>query len=334
MNPSIYNPCEDGIAAKVWELLRRNEVFQEKTRELKSLREKGREKAMWSQSRFVNKENNSFAQIAWHWMHEPEIISSGFAKKILRPVRIGPILINDQVQAIKEYREDKRKGRAPLKIDSTWPDTPRGFQNAYKARWSKYTPDTYEIVPSGIYENKDEIPPGISIAPELLYGSKREADDDRGDDAVTYWNFALSFNRLFAIPRVSIRGKSSRKKIIKFITEKLEEVPLAPKVQLFGTEAQWRSFLTVESIRESDSLSRGVAIEKAIVELGYGRDLDPVIRRNRYYSRIQGQVDAIDNSNEDFPDQNGWIQLIYPKVYPITELKKIALERADSPVRQ
>ena len=181
---------------------------------------------------------------------------------------------------------------------------------------------------------KMKIPPGISIAPELLYESKREADDDRGDDAVTYWNFALSFNRLFAIPRVSIRGKSSRKKIIKFITEKLEEVPLAPKVQLFGTEAQWRSFLTVESIRESDSLSRGVAIEKAIVELGYGRDLDPIIRRNRYYSRIQGQVDAIDNSNEDFPDQNGWIQLIYPKVYPITELKKIALERADSPIRQ
>ena len=333
MNPSIYNPCEDGIAAKVWELLRRNEVFQEKTRELKSLREQGREKAMWSQSRFVNKENNSFAKIAWHWMHVPEIISSESAKKMLRPVRIGPILISDQVQAIKEYREDKRKGRAPLKIDSTWPDTPRGFQNAYKARWSEYTPDPFEIVPSGIYENEDEIPPGTSIAPDLLYESKREADDD-SDDAVTYWKFASSFNRLFAIPRVSIRGKSSRKKIIKFITEKLEEVPLAPKVQLFGTEAQWRSFLTVESILKSDSLSRGVAIEKAIVELGYGIDLDPVIRRNRYYSRIQGQVDAIDNSNEDFPDQNGWIQLVYTNIYPLTKIIKIAQERQDSPVRQ
>ena len=94
----------------------------------------------------------------------------------------------------KNTEEDKRKGRAPLKIDSTWPDTPRGFQNAYKARWAKYTPDTYEIVPSGIYPNdEDEIPPGIEIAPELLYESKREADDDRYDDAVTalYWHFAV-----------------------------------------------------------------------------------------------------------------------------------------------
>ena len=64
MNLSDCNPCNHGIPAKVWELLRRNEVFQEKTRELKSLREKGREKAMWSQFRFVKKEINSFAKIA------------------------------------------------------------------------------------------------------------------------------------------------------------------------------------------------------------------------------------------------------------------------------
>ena len=330
MNLSDCNPCNHGIPAKVWELLRRNKAFKEKTEELNSFQDiEGRREKFLS----VKEENNYFAGVAWNWMHEPVIIPRGLGPKRGQPQRLGPRIGEDQVEFLEAYEEDKRKDRAPLKLDSTWPNTPRGFQNAYKARWSEYTPDTFEIVPSGIYENEDEIPPGTSIAPELLYESEREADDD-SDDAVTYWKFASSFNRLFAVPQVSIRGKSSRKKIIKFITEKLEEDPLAPNVQLFGTEAQWKSFLTVESIRKSDSLSRGMAIEKAIVELGYGRDLDPVIRRNRYYSRIQGQADAIDNSNEDFPDQNGWIQLIYPKVYPITELKKIALERADSPVLQ
>ena len=334
MSLSIYNPCEDGIPAKIWELLRRNKVFQEKTKELKSFREKGREKAMWSQSRYVNKEKNSFAKIAWHWMHTPVTVPSRLALKKGIPVRIGPILINDQVQANLEYLEDKRKGRARLKIDSSWPDTTRGFQDAFNAHWSRYIPDTFEIVPSGFYEKEDEIPPGISLAPDLLYYESARQADDRGDDAVTYWNFAAANNRLFAVPRFTIRGKSSRKKIIKFITEKLEEEPLAPKVQLFGTEAQWRSFLAVEYFRKSDSLSRGMAIEKAIVELGYGRDLEPVIRRNRYYSRIQGQADAIDNNNKNYPDQNGWIQLVYTNIYPLTEIIKIAQKRENSPVRQ
>ncbi len=103
-----------------------------------------------------------------------------------------------------------------------------------------------------------------------------------------------------------MRDKSSRDKIIKLITEKLEEDSPPPKVQLFGTKAQWRSFLTVEHFRESDSLTRGVAIEKTIEELEYGRDLDPVTRRSRYYSHIEGQADAIDNiSPKDCPDQNG-----------------------------
>ncbi len=329
--PPVYNPCNHGIPAKVWELLRRNKAFQENTKKLKSFRGKGR---VWNQSRFVSKENNSFAKIAWHWMHYPVIIPSRLALKGLKPLRIGPRLIADQVQAIKEYEEDKQKGRAPLKFDSPWPNTPRGFQNAFNARWSDYTPDTYEIVPSGFYPNKDEIPPGISIAPELLYESEREEDNDRGDDAVTYWNFTVSTKRLFAVSRVSVRGKSYRNKIIKFITEKLEEDPPAPKVQLFGTDAQWRLFLAVEYFCESDSLSRGDAIKKTIEALGYGRDLDPVTRINQSYSRIEGQAQAIDYSNADCPDQNGWIQLVYPNVYSITEIIKIARERRDSPVRQ
>ncbi len=334
MSLPVYNPFEDGIPAKIWELLRRNEVFQEKTKELKSFREEGGEKAMWGQYRFVQKEINSFVKIAWHWMHAPVRISSRHVLKRGQPLRIGPLLINEQVQAIKEYREDRIKGRAPLKLNSTWANTPRGFQDAFNAHWSRYIPDTFEIVPSGFYEKEDEIPPGISLAPKLLYYESARQADDRGDDAVTYWKFAAANNRLFAVPRFTIRGKSSRKKIIKFITEKLEEEPLAPKVQLFGTEAQWRSFLAVEYFRKSDSLSRGMAIEKAIVELGYGRDLEPVIRRNRYYSRIQGQADAIDNNNKDYPDKNGWIQLVYTNIYPLKEIIKIAQKRENSPVRQ
>ena len=330
MNPSIYNPCEDGIAAKVWELLRRNKAFQEKTRELKSFRGNGGE---WKKFMFTLNENNPFAYVAWNWMHEPIIIPCKLEPQRGQRKLMGPRIGKDQF--FNEYEEDKRKGRAPLRLDSTWPDTPRGFQNNYRAKWADYT-DVREIVPSEFYPNKDEIPTGIEIAPDLPADETRPKAGNVKIYAETahHWHWAVKDNRVFAIPRVSIRGKSSREKIIEFISEKLEEDSPPPKVQLFGTEAQWKSFLAIEYFLKSDSLSRGMAIEKAIVELGYGRDLDPVIRRNRYYSRIQGQADAIDNSNEDFPDQNGWIQLIYPKVYPITELKKIVLERADSPVRQ
>ncbi len=157
-------------------------------------------------------------------------------------------------------------------------------------------------------------------------------------DTAEFWHWTVETNRVFTVPRVSLREKSSRDKIIEFITEKLKEGSPEPKVQLFGTKAQWASFLTVEHFRESDSLPRADAIEKAIEELGFGKKLKPVLRKSRYYSRIEGQADAIDNISPedcpDHPDQNGWIQLVYPNVFSITEIKKIALERANSPVRQ
>ena len=331
MSLPVYNPCDHGIPAKIWELLRRNEKFQEKTKKLKSFREK---EERYNKFMFVKNENNYFARTAWQWMYKPVIIPSDLGPKRGQPQRVGPRIKDDQTQALEEYVEDKRQGRTPLKLDSPWPNTPRGFQKAYIAYWEDITEDIYEIVLSELYPNEDEIPPGISIAPELLYESEREEDNDRGDDAVTYWNFTVSTKRLFAVSRVSVRGKSYRNKIIKFITEKLEEDPPAPKVQLFGTDAQWRLFLAVEYFCESDSLSRGDAIKKTIEALGYGRDLDPVTRINQSYSRIEGQAQAIDYSNADCPDQDGWIQLVYPNVYSITEIIKLADERKNSPVRQ
>ena len=331
MNLPVYNPCNHGIPAKVWELLRRNKAFKEKTEELNSFQGiEGRREKFLS----VKEENNYFAGVAWNWMHEPVRIARGRGPKEGQPQRLGPRIGDDRVEFLEEYEADKSQGRAPLKLDSTWPDTPRGFQNAFKAKWADYT-DVYEIVPSGLYPNEDAIPPGIETAPALPHEDHSQAAlESCFSDTALYWHWTVNTNRLFAVPRVSMRDKSSRDKIIKLITEKLKEDSPRPKVQLFGTELQWKSFLAVEHFRTSESLPRGVAIEKAIVERGFGKNLNPVLRRSRYYSHIEGQADAIDNSNEDFPDQNGWIQLIYPKDYSITELKKIALEKADSPVRQ
>ena len=331
MSLCVYNPCQDGIPAKIWELLRRNEVFQEKTRKLKSFRGKnGRHRKFL----FVKNENNYFSEVAWNWMYKPVIIPPGLGSRRGHPQRLGPRIEDDQVEVFEEYKEDKRKGLFPLKLNSTWPDTPRGFQKAYMAKWTDYT-DVHEIVPSELYPNTDEIPPGIETAPALPHKDHSQAAlESCFSNTALYWHWTVKTNRLFAVPRVSLREKSSRDNVIKLITEKLGEDSPAPKVQLFGTEAQWRSFLAVESFRTSDSLSRGAAIEKAIEEVGDGRDLDPVIRRSRYYSRIQGQTQAIDNSNEDCPGQNGWIQLVYPRVYSLTEIIKIADERRNSPVRQ
>ena len=333
MSLSIYNPCEDGIPAKIWELLRRNEAFQKKTKELNNLQGK---EGRWEKFMFVNNERHYYAATAWNWMYKPVIIQSELGPKRGQPQRVGPRITDDR--ALKEYEEDEKKGRTPLKLDSPWPNTPRGFRKAYSDCWADYTADVHEIVPSGLYPNEDAIPPGIEIAPELPSEADQQTAIDinkRLWDAAGLWHWIVETNRVFAVPRVfSMRGKNSRNKIIKLIAEKLEEDSPPPKVQLFGTEAQWRLFLFVESFRKSDSLSRGAAIEKTIEALGYGKDLDPVTRRNRYYSRIEGQVQAIDNSNEKCPDQDGWIQFVYPNVYSITEIIKIAREKGDSPVRQ
>ena len=328
MNLPVYNPCDDGIPAKVWELLRRNKAFKEKTKELNNLQGK-------EGFRFVQDDGNYFARTAWDWMHEPVIIPRGDGPKRSQPQRVGPRIKDDQTQVLEEYEADESQGRAPLKLDSTWPYTPRGFQKAYRAYWTDYTADICEIVPSGLYPNEDAIPPDIEIAPALPHEDHSQAAlESCFSDTALYWHWTVNTYRLFAIPRVSMRGKSSRDKIIKLITEKLEEDSVPPKVQLYGTDAQWRLFLAVEDFRESDSLSRGAAIKKTIEALGYGRDLDPVTRKNQSYSRIEGQAQAIDYSNEKCPDQNGWIQLVYPNGYSINEIIKIARERRDSPVRQ
>ena len=332
MNLPVYNPCNHGIPAKIWELLRRNKAFQEKTEELNSFQGKEGRKEKFI---FVKRENNYFARTAWNWMHEPVIIPPGRGPKRGQPQVVGPRMEDDQVQALEEYEADKSQGRAPLKLDSTWPDTPRGFQKAYRDYWADYTAEICEIVPSGLYPNEDEIPSDIEIAPALPHEDhSKVALESCFSDTALYWHWTVNTNRLFAVPRVSMRDKSSRDKIIKLITEKLEEDSPPPKVQLFGTDAQWRLFLKVEDFCESDSLSLDDAIKKTIEALGYGRDLDPVTRKNQSYSRIKGQAQAIDYSNEKCPDQNGWIQLVYPNFFSITEIKKIALERANSPVRQ
>ncbi len=332
MSLPVYNPCKHGIPAKIWELLRRNKAFKEKTEELNNLQgNEGRREKFLS----VKEENNYFAEVAWNWMHEPVIIQRGLGPKEGQPQRLGPRIGEDQSKFLEAYEEDKRKDRAPLKLDSIWPNTPRGFQNAFKAKWTDYT-DVHEIVPSELYPNENEIPPGIETAPALPHKDHSKAAlESCFSDTALYWHWTVKTNRLFAVPRVSLREKSSRDKIIKLITEKLKEGSAPPKVQLFGTKAQWRSFLTVEHFRESDSLTRGVAIEKTIEELRFGKNLNPVLRKSRYYSHIEGQADAIDNiSPEDCPDQNGWIQLVYPNILSITEIIKIALERGNSPVRQ
>ncbi len=333
MNLQDSNPCNHGIPAKVWELLRRNEAFLEKTEELNSYQ--GKEER-WEKFMLVNKEDNYYAATAWNWMHEPVIIPRGLGPKRGQPQRLGPRIEEDQGEFLEEYEEDKREGRAPLKLDSTWANTPRGFQKAYRDCWADHTADICEIVPSGLYPNKDAIPSGIETAPALPHEDHSQAAlDSCFSNTALFWHWTVETNRVFAVPRVfSMRGKNSRNKIIKLITKKLEEDSPPPKVQLYGTVTQWRSFLTVEDFCESDSLSRGAAIKKTIKALGYGKDLDTVTRENQTYSRIEGHTQAINYSNADCPEQNGWIQLVYPKVYSIKEIIKIAEERKNSPVRQ
>ena len=172
MSLSIYNPCKHGIPAKVWELLRRNKAFQKKTEELSNFQgNKGR----WEKLIFVKREKNYFARTAWNWMHEPVRIPRGRGPKEGHRQVVGPRIREAQVKFLEKYEEDKKQGRAPLKLDSIWPDTPRGFQKAYRDYWADYTADICEIVPSGLYPNEDAIPPDIEIAPALPHEDHSQA---------------------------------------------------------------------------------------------------------------------------------------------------------------
>ena len=172
MNLPVYNPCKHGIPVKIWELLRRNKAFLEKTEELNSFqgKEGRREKFI-----FVKREKNYFAGVAWHWMHEPVRIPRGLGPKEGHRQVVGPRIKEAQVKFLEEYEEDKKQGRAPLKLDSTWPNTPRGFQKAYRDYWADYTADICEIVPSELYPNENEIPPGIETAPALPHKDHSQA---------------------------------------------------------------------------------------------------------------------------------------------------------------
>ena len=244
MNLPVYNPCKHGIPAKVWELLRRNKAFKEKTKELNSFQGKeGRREKFLS----VKEENNYFAGVAWNWMHEPVIIPPGRGSKEGQPQRLGPRIRKDQGEFLEAYEEDKRKDRAPLKLDSTWPNTPRGFQNAFKAKWADYT-DVYEIVPSELYANENEIPPGIETAPALPHKDHSQAAlKSCFSNMALYWHWTVKTNRLFAVPRVSLREKSSRDKIIKLITENWKRIPRHQKSSCLGQSRSGNLFLLLST---------------------------------------------------------------------------------------
>ncbi len=176
-------------------------------------------------------------------MHEPVIIPRGLGPKEGHRQVVGPRIEEDQVEFLEEYKEDKKKGRAPLKLDSTWLNTPRGFQKAYRDYWADYTADICEIVPSGLYPNEDAIPPDIEIAPALPHEDHSQAAlESCFSDTALYWHWTVNTYRLFAVPRVSMRDKSSRDKIIKLITEKLEEDSPPQKSSCLGQRRSGNPF--------------------------------------------------------------------------------------------
>ena len=296
MTLSVYNPCKDGIPAKIWELLRRNESFREKTDQLINLQNS------LEKFNFIKKDSNYFAKVAWHWMFKPIVVKP----KRGQPKAPGPRIT--EKQDLDRYKKDKADKRAPLQYKFSWPTTPQGFQEMFCAAWDDSTEEIHEIISSQGLASNNELPgilkaPGIPLdpAPSDLYINKCI-------EAAVFLDLTLKYYRVFAVPRAYLRGKDSHNNIIKFINDKIAEESPSPKVQLFGTKAQWRSFLAVEYEKKhkSKNLSIGTAIDKAIDRLRLGKNLSPETRRNRYHSRIEGQVQAIDYFNKNCPDQK-WL---------------------------
>src|SRR5664279_6358496 len=90
MPPDIYNPCQDGFYAKVWECLRRNEEFRKAYRAIANapdFERKYDEYQVWEHFAKEDNEENDFAEIvlssllsgpAWDlckiWRQHPETL--------------------------------------------------------------------------------------------------------------------------------------------------------------------------------------------------------------------------------------------------------------------
>ena len=295
----IYNPCDDGIPAKIWELLRRNEYFRRDSESLLKIEKK------LEQKEFIRYRKHRFAVIALRWSLPPYYLeevtkSSGLSNKRGKKSKPGPKLYyaeGDDIDLRKEYKEDCRNGFAPLTVGHAWPKTPRGFRRKLARAWNDSTNHPFEI-------NQSEITPGMG------------PDPDEEEPAISiFWQITYNTHRIFAIPHKPQVSKSSkdRKRLIGWFKERLDEQTLPHVNSIFGTFGSWEFYLLTEKYK-SEGLSLKKAKVEAILDLN---NVDSITRgmpkavRSIYGEKI-GRANCQYRSIDNKRSPEGWIQKIYP----------------------
>ena len=295
-----YNPCADGLAAKVWECLRRNELFRKELRDLPDPPEKMPED-LWDDPRYgwleylslkITGESNPFAEIlfnsfeAWNadtpWTQLPERIreklttsvSSTYSKDIYDPF---PSFELEQNQAF---------GLGPKHI-------PRRFRCP--------TPD---CAANSDELSEDQIQHIASIIPSVLTN-----------------------HSLAAIPR-HVRDESHRKTIIEQLTAlvpppKFSGKKLKKTGAHLGSEREWECLIRFEfwkSVGYSDGISFDLTAQEIYGGMDFGETTEIRMERGKAYRNGPNKLHAHKATVEQFVNRiRGYCSKAYPQFRALSE---------------
>lgn len=211
----LYNPCDDGFAAKVWECLRRNRTF----RKILETNRQPNPNNSRSSDGFLASEENPWARIAsWH----------------LIPERAFPQLLPG--------REPKMKESATFNEETPWPETTSAFKSQYELIQSERARGLTPV----------QFPPFESI--RSLFGGPGNTSDQNilsvhnwlSIEARALWRS----NTVIGVPK-QVFDTQHRKRLIAEFTALLSQ-PSADarwtkaRGRLLGKKSQWQSFLIAE----------------------------------------------------------------------------------------
>jgi hypothetical protein len=276
---SGYNPqtAKHGLAAKLWELLRRNPYFRVTARDLQRANPLDTHDYDLLRERFrIVDEQSPFAGFALRWLFRPKFLEFYFPRQphdFFKPwtakdwAESGfPWLSEEKLFELEGILNEENKGESypgpltlsagPFTLETPWPETPELFQFLFGWMWEEYQFDRLsdseaaKLITVGKLDDKDlKIDWNFmdSEAPRLdwetLYNLRR-------------LKFVIEHHDLFVIPRLMLTGEQKKNLSDKFKQQMLENrgfVHVLKYPHFLGNEMDWLVF---------DFCRAGIAYEK------------------------------------------------------------------------
>ena len=289
---NIYNPTqeEDGNAAKIWELLRRNPQFRAKSSQLIELyKHETQRKDLLSYFQQLD-QDNPLSAFVLRWLFKPnsvcffrprpvedshgiwtanDMVTSGFDLEETQIIQFEALISAEEAETC--YAGPLTISTGPFSLDTPWRETPDLFQFCFTWLWKPYElgtlPDLFPITMEGIFLKGKVDPRAIdwtfldSSEPQISWTTRCELMRLRN---------LLTNNDLFAVPRmIATHEKESLKDLFGAFIDNLPGRKNATtsdqKYQHFlGNRTDWEAFLFCFERMRSGRENMATAINKLI----------------------------------------------------------------------